>query len=194
VDGNTVKLVTMTEEEIDNIVRKAVEIGANTAMKKLDEERKKENARKKNRRLHNTELLLRNYTLIKLSVENSIYDIKQLEEEQSVNEVLSYMMESRGNDEIVMKSIMNSKMRSSILLEHIDNMLEVYQIVCERSNKKYDMRQYNTLIDRFITTPALSVKEISRKNNVSKELVYADLKTAKEKIAILIFGIDGLGK
>ena len=38
----------------------------------------------------------------------------------------------------------------------------------------------------------MTVKEIAKKWNMSKENVYSDLKIATERLSALIFGVDGL--
>lgn len=185
------ELFLVTKEEMAQLMAQAGEAGANAAMKKVEEERKSSRKKIKDRRLRNTELLLRNYNMFKLSVENSVYTVRQAEEEQSANEILNIMMDKDGGEQVV-ESIKRSCIKTITILQHIDTMLELYEIYCERSCDELDQRRYDVLIDRFITNPALSVKDIASKYNISKESVYSDLKVAKERVSSLIFGIDGV--
>ena len=185
------ELFLVTKEEMAQLMAQAGEAGANAAMKKVEEERKASRKKTRDRRLRNTELLLRNYNMFKLSVENSVYTVRQAEEEQSANEILNIMMDKDGGEQVV-ESIKRSCVKTITILQHIDTMLELYQIYCERSCDELDQRRYDVLVDRFITNPALSVKDIASKYNISKESVYSDLKVAKERVSSLIFGIDGV--
>lgn len=185
------KMFIVGKEEMEKLMAHAGEAGANAAMKKVEDERKASKNRIKDRRLRNTELLLRNYNMFKLSVENSVYTVRQTEEEQSANDILNIMMDREGGEQVV-ESIKKSYVKTIIILKHIDTMLELYHIYCERSCDELDQRRYEILIDRFITNPALSVKDIASKHNISKESVYSDLKVAKERVSALIFGIDGV--
>lgn len=191
MDGKV--LVTLTQRDLDSICQKAAETGAKVALKKMEEERKISQKRIRDRRYHNTEMLLRNYNMFKLSVKNSVFTIRQMEKEASANEILNLMMDS-NKDEITINAIRDSKEKTAIIVKHIDTMLELYQVYCERSADKMDNRRYEILMDRFIRNPTLSVTEIATKNCISKETVYSDLKIAKERVSALIFGIEGLSR
>lgn len=182
--------VVISKEDLDRICEKAVEVGTRTAVDKLKEEEKAAGMRRHDKRLHNTELLLRNYHMFKLSIEDSVYTIQQLEEENA-NGILQLMGDCKDPD-ITIESIRASKLKTAAIVAHIDKMLEVYKIYCERSYDDLDRRRYEVLIDRFISNPSLTVPEIAEKQCVSKESIYGDLKIAKERMAALIFGIDGM--
>ena len=55
----------MGKMENKEVIRIAAEAGAKAAMKKLEEERRKDMEERVDRRLHNTRLLLKNYRLFK---------------------------------------------------------------------------------------------------------------------------------
>lgn len=189
-DQQSAVYVVILKEDLERICEKAAEVGSRTAVDKLKEEEKAEGKRRHDRRLHNTELLLRNYHMFKLSVADSVYTVKQLEEENA-NGILQ-LMSDRADADITIESIKQSKLKTAAIVAHIDKMLEIYQIYCERSSDELDQRRYETLMDRYIATPALTAPEIAEKQCVSKESVYSDLKIAKERMAALIFGIDGM--
>lgn len=188
---NPISYYVMSEDQLREIVRVAGEAGGKAALQKLETESKALRKRMHARRFHNTELLLRNYNMFKLSVVNAVYSIKQIEEEQSANEILSLMMD-RDDDEFLLQSVKASKAKTIMIIKHIDTMLDIYKVHCERSSDELDERRYSVLMDRYINDPALSVKEIAEKYFISKESVYSDLKIAKERLSALIFGVDGV--
>ena len=93
---------------------------------------------------------------------------------------------------VTVDGIRKSAIKTVIILKHIDTMLSLYQIYCERTNDPVQERRYEILIDRFIADPVLSVKEMAEKYHLTKKQIYSDLTYAKEKIAALIFGIDSV--
>ena len=64
--GNTksgVELLALTKEEIEDMIAKAALAGARWRLKQWKKEHRKAQKELKDRRLHNTRLLLRNYRL-----------------------------------------------------------------------------------------------------------------------------------
>lgn len=184
-------LMVMTPEDMEETIRKAAEAGAKVAIKKFETLMKQEREQAKDKRKHNTELLLRNYHIFKLASESAIYTLEDLEAEESANEILSLMLNREGPS-ITVESIRKSAIKTVIILKHIDSMLLLYEIYAERTKDDVQMRRYNVLIDRFIADPTLSPKEIAEKYNISKSVVYGDIEYGKEKIAALLFGIDSI--
>jgi hypothetical protein len=185
------KLVVMTTEDLKDAIRKASAEGAKVALDKFDKLIKQERQNSADKRLHNTEKLLRNYHMFKLSAENAVYEVTDLEAEESANEILNLMLNREGPG-LTVESIKKSVIRTVIILEHIDAMINLYRIYCHESDDPVLVRRFNVLYDRYISSPTLSVKEIAEKYNVTKSQAYTDLNNAKEKISALIFGIDSV--
>jgi len=185
------KLVVMTVDDLDETIKKAADVGAKAALKKFETLVRQEKEKSKDKRLYNTEKLLQNYHVFKLAAENAVYEIEDIEQEESANEILCAMLNKDGPS-ITVESIKRSALKTVIILEHIDTMLQMYQIYAERTNDPVQMRRYEVIYDRFIADPVLSVKEIAEKQNTTKRQTYSDIQAGKEKIAALIFGIDSI--
>ncbi|MCR5788636.1 MAG: hypothetical protein K6G83_01995 [Lachnospiraceae bacterium] len=172
------------------ICDKAASIGAREAMKKLDQERKKEFSKRADRRLYNTRLLLRNYRALKEYAENAIFSRDQMN--VSAMEMLEAFMQGEDTDAKI-ESIRRSTERTVIMIDHIDSMIGLYEAFCEKSrDKNLEYRRYEVLRDMYIAEPELSPEEIAAKQNMSKQNVYKDLRMALERISALIFGVDGM--
>ena len=183
-------VVFLTHEQLEHIYNKAAEVGAKEGIKIFNEKQKKEQEKRASRKLHNTKLLLRNYHMLKEHAENSVFGRTQMEE--SALDILESMM-SLYDNEIIIESIKRSATRTAIIVSHIETMLELYAIYCEKSlNRDIDIRRYEVVWDRYISENTLSVKEIAEKQHISQESVYTDLRIGLERLAALIFGIDGL--
>lgn len=183
-------LITVTPEQLKSIYENAAAIGAKEALKTFEQERKKEYAVRVDRRLHNTKLLLRNYHMLKEHAEKSVFGRTQMEE--SALDILESMM-SQHNNEIIIESIKRSATRTAIIISHIETMFGLYAAYCEKApNREIEMRRYEVIWDMYIADSTLSVKEIAEKQHMSRDNVYADLRTATERLTALIFGVDGL--
>lgn len=147
---------------------------------------RKSEKEKIDRRLHNTDLLLRNYRTLKASYENAVYKSKEGE----VTEVLEDIMTMK-DDKVIVESIKTSAKRTAIMVQHIDKMLDVYRIYCSKLSEK-DKRRYKIIKALYISKTPMTIAEISKKFSVSKVTVYEDIKIAKERLSSLFFGIDGL--
>lgn len=184
------KLVVITDEELRNIYERAAAVGAKEAMERLEKERKKEYGQKVDRRLHNTKLLLRNYHMLKEHAASSVFSRMQMDE--SAFDILEAMMQSHDND-VIIGSIKGSAARTAIMVSHIETMLGLYAAFCEKSpNREIECRRYAVVWDMYIAEQTLTAKEIAKKQNMSKENVYADLRIAIERLTALFFGVDGL--
>lgn len=144
------------------------------------------------RRLRNTKLLLRNYRELLVHAESAIYEANSTQDEE-VFDILEMMTGSRSADYYV-ESIKASAARTRIIIEHIKEMLTIYEILCHRSTKPEDKRRYRVLSALYIDENPATVAQIAQDENVDERTIYRDIDSACEKLSALIFGIDGLKK
>ena len=94
-----VQFVALTKEEIDAMIQQAALAGAQVASDAMMVGQRKSEKEKIDRRLHNTDLLLRNYRTLKASYENAVYKSKEGE----VTEVLEDIMTMK-DDKVIVES------------------------------------------------------------------------------------------
>lgn len=191
------ELVVIHRDELEACIRqtaeKAAEIGARSAMEHMGKLRKQENKKLRDRRLRNTELLLRNYKMLKLHADEGVFSVEQTEDDDlTLDEIIALM--SQKDDDQMIQSIRESKMRTTIIIRHVDTMLKVYRIYAETCDDPLEYRRYQLLYDRYIADKLASTLDLSLEYHISKEQVYRDLRVAKERVSALIFGIEGLEK
>lgn len=189
VEKQAPQYVALPKEEIVAMLKEAAEIGAKTAMERLEQEKKSMYHKAVDRRLHNTKLLLRNYRMLRENADNSVYGRSQMEE--SAADILCSMM-NLYDDEVIVDAIKRSATRTAIIVSHIDTMLKLYEAYCSKSGNALDGRRYEIITDAYIIEQPMTVKEIAKKWHMSKENVYSDIKIATERLSALIFGVDGL--
>lgn len=188
--GGRVVMVALSGKQMKEIYEKAAAIGAKEALKTFEAEQKKASRGRADRRLRNTKLLLRNYRMLKGHAEESVFGRTQMEE--SALDILESMM-SIYDSEVIIESIKRSATRTAVIVSHIEAMFGLYEAYCDRSrNHDIERRRYETLWDMYMADHTLSAKEIAKKQHVSRDTVYADLRASTEKLTSLIFGVDGL--
>lgn len=187
--GATVALEKLISEKKHNIIETASAAGAKAALERFEQEKKHQQREFADRKLRNTKLLLRNYHMFRENMDNSVFGRSQMEE--SAADILDSMM-NLYNDEIVVESIRRSATRTAIMVSHIETMVDIYQAYCFKSSNEIDMRRYEVLYDMYMADKLLTVKQIAKKQNISRETVYGDINIAIERISCLIFGVDGL--
>lgn len=183
-------VIHLTQAQLTDIYEKAAAIGAKEALKIFEQERKKEYSGRADRRLRNTKLLLRNYHMLKKHAENSVFGRTQMEE--SALDILESMM-SMYDNEVIIESIKRSATRTAVIVSHVETMFGLYEAYCNNAtNREIEMRRYEVVWDMYMAEETLSPKEIAKKQHMSKDNVYADLRRAVERLTALIFGVDGL--
>lgn len=189
-EGKGITLISITPEQMKDIYEKAAAIGAKEALKVFGQEQKKEYNNRRDSRLMNTKLLLRNYHMLKEHAKNSVFGRTQMEE--SALDILESMM-TMYNNEVIIESIKRSATRTGIIVTHIETMFGLYQSYCQNAvNRDIELRRYEVLWDMYMAEDILSAEDIAKKQNISIRNVYKDIKIATERLSALIFGVDGL--
>ncbi len=159
----------MNQQTADELIDKAVK----KAIKEYNKEQKDE---KKKKALHNTKLLLKNYKDIKDSVENAISESSQLEDNYNGFD---------DEDEVYIQSIRRSKLRSIIVLAHIDTAIASVEDKYKKTPEKYD-----AFMDCMMKQ--MSFEEAAEKYNAGSSTVRKWVNDVTKSVSIMVFGIDGL--
>lgn len=155
---------------IDETINRAVK----AAIKEYDREQKEGN---KNRVLHNTKLLMKHYNSLKLHADNAVYRVEDLKE----------MDEYADEDRVYIASIMRSRLRTMIMVSHIEMALEELR---DKKIKEGRYEQYRALELYYIEKH--SCEEIEEDLNCGKNTPARWINSSMRDLSILLFGIDGL--
>ena len=188
-DNERPVLITLSKEDLQELMEKAAVVGAKAGIDRYEAELKDRQKKYRDKRYHNTKLLLRNYRMLQINAENSVFGRSQMEE--SAADILDNMM-NMYNDEVIVESIKTSATRTAIIVSHVKTMLRMYQICCEQSGNEIDKRRYDIIYGLYISDPKITRKELMDKWNISSDTTYTDEKIAIERLSALIFGVDGL--
>ena len=170
-----------------------IELAAKVAVEAVREYDQKQIKSRHDKRLRNTKLLLENYILLHDHCQNAVYDKQQIINSEMIDSASALdILDSidKYDKDAYIESIKKSTIRTRIILAHVDAMLELYHVYCERSKKKEDIRRYRVLTATYFEeqTP----EEIAEAENIDERTYYRDMRDAREKVSALIFGIDGL--
>lgn len=182
-----------SNDELSEIIRIAAQEGANAAIKHISDERRKEKRQRKDRRLHNTKLLIRHYRSFKEYVNNAVFDEDETQED-ALEAIEELMWEPRVTSDMVVEAIQRSMTRTKIIIEHVECMIEVYSTICEQSKNDAKIRRSKVLYDMYISDTPHSKAEIADTYFIDKRTVYKDVEAACKELSVLLFGIDSIGE
>lgn len=80
--------------------------------------------------------------------------------------------------------------QATYLISHIDEMLELYKVYCEKSKREETNRRYRIL--RAFYFDDSTIQDIVKNKEIDERTYYHDMKDTRVKHSALIFGIDGL--
>lgn len=182
------RFVALSMDELEQIIKDAAYAGAMLAAENVKKDFRAEDKRRDDRRLHNTRLLLKNYRSLKENCKKSVYY-----KEEYAAEALDDIMRMDGDekDKVIVESIKRSAEKTSIIIMHIDKMLDVFRIYCGKCSDR-ERRQYKVIKALYIAKQKKSVAALAKEFNVSKVTIYDDIKIAERHLSVLFFGINGL--
>lgn len=174
-------------------IEEAIKIGIREGIKYIKEQEYHKTTKRYDRRLRNTRLLLKHYR--ELEAHNKIADssTNKICEENAID-VLDDI-EAIDDEEQYVQALSRTKIRTLIIVNHINRAMKYYESMC-RSEGKSKERRYKIIKYMYIdsreddTTP--SYEEAAEKFELNIRTVGRDIRLGIEDLAVLFFGIDGI--
>lgn len=194
--NNKIEIDQNTLSVIQSSIVAGVNEGVKRAMLEYDKVQKNKTKMRYDKRLRNTRLLLKNYRAFNEHYENAIYSVENaIKKEISKNDLTIQLFDDLYNlqdDAYVVSSILKSKEKTKIILDHIKLCLEFFEQKAEKTNNMEMKRRYRVIYDLYIKEQTMSFEEIAEEENISTKTVNRDKNKAITELSVLIFGIDGL--
>lgn len=171
---------TQRQEIIETASRIAIEL-----YNKEDERRKKA---AKNKRLHNTELLMKNYRKFVIHSESAIYDASQVDDDLDLDTLLDIMDCGGASKAPSVRSVQESVAKTRLLIHHVDTMLGCFEEVCRKSKKPEDARKLRVIQGLYLIDEPKTPQEIADEEQVDPSTIYRDKREALRQLSALIFG------
>lgn len=179
---------------VEELVATGVARGIKQGLEQAKNEEKLKNKITFDIKLKNTKLLLKNYRRFISACKQATISEKELET-ATVEEILDKLYCSTYDEVTVVQSILASKKRTEIILEHIKNIVNFYMFEAESSGNDEKIRRAKIIKELYIDNnkqPSMSL--LAEKNHVSLRQLHRDKNIAIEEIAVLMFGVDGIRK
>ena len=176
--------------EIDNdilfLIEKMIESGVNEGiqkgLKQYDNMQKNKTKFRYDKRLRNTRLLLKNYRSFVEHCDNAKYlvenPIKKEIEKDNLKVQLFDDFYNLQDDAYIVASILKSKEKTRIILDHINLCLDFFQAKAIKTNNQEMIRRYNVISDLYINETPMTYEEIAEIEHISQKTVNRDRKKA----------------
>ena len=80
----------------------------------------------------------------------------------------------------------------TIIMGHVDKMLDVYRTDCNASSSQVIQRRWEVLERLYIRPQKMSTREIAEEFSLDPRVIQEDAKRAREDMKVLLFGIESL--
>lgn len=187
--GGKPKGPILTPAMVKTITDLAVQEGIKAYHREAEDQRKKA----MDKRLRNTKLLLKNFRELEAHSNNAVFELSKVQD-GDMFDILDLMTKDSSDLDMQVESIKTSVGRTKLMVEHVREMLKIYQIACERSDKPEDMRRYRTIERLYIADEPWTAQQIADDEGIDISTVYKDQNEAVRRLTALIFGIDGVSR
>ncbi|WP_353106238.1 hypothetical protein [Acetoanaerobium noterae] len=166
---------------IDDVAKRA-------AKEAIKEFQKQELKRQRKQIYHNVDTLLKNYNSFKEHYNNAISNIEDIEIEAAALEIEDFM---QGSDkaEIFISSIKKSKLRTGIMIQHIEVALEILKNGCKRKGK-FELDKYYILEGVYLKE--MTFVQLSENFNCSEMTIRRWKNEMINQLGVLLFGVDAM--
>lgn len=191
--------------DIEGKIRAAIEVGvevgaaaaaeaaATAAAKVAERERKRLQRQQTDKRYHDTKLLIRKYRQLNEYYQNAVFDEEGAEEaDEDFEEIMRSFGVSFRDEKITADSIKRNYLVTRVVMAHVNKMLEVFQTMCERSNRASDKRRWRVLHDLYLSERPSTAEQIASREKIERRTIYKDIDACLSDLSVLFFGIDGL--
>ena len=189
-----IEIDEMTLSVLESAITAGVNEGIQRGLKEYDLKQKNKMKIKYDKRLRNTRLLLKNYRSFVEHCNNAKYSVENpIKKEISKNNLTVQLFDDLYNlqdDAFVVSSILKSKEKTKIILDHINMCLEFFEQKAIKTNNQEMIRRYNVIDNLYIKEKPMSFEQIAEQ--ISTKTVNRDKNKAIQELSVLIFGIDGL--
>jgi hypothetical protein len=169
----------------DDVITIASQAGALAAIKEWEQRVEEKDRSFRDKRYHNTKLLLKHYRSLKAHIENARYSDEQLA--QDADDMLE-LMDAAKNEEVYINSIKRTRKRTEIIISHIDVMLSFYAAQGKDDPQKY----LRCSVIEGLYLLGKNVQKLAKDLTISERYVYKLERQGIDDLSILLFGIDGL--
>lgn len=183
------KAIRLTDEELNQIVMDAVNKGIEAQRK----EQKNMAERERQGLRYNTKILLENYMKFKKFISESVKSIEEVEGfgcDQNEKEIMRIF--GLREDDRKLRSIQRSVAIMTLLMAHVDRMLEVYEASCKGSSSVVVQRRWEVIERMYLREKRMNATQIADEFHLEVRNIQEDAKRGREDLKVLLFGIESI--
>lgn len=111
-----------------------------------------------------------------------------------MEEIMADLMMPGRDNSLFVESIKKSVARTAAIVKHMKTMMQLYQVYCHTVGTSEDERRWRVINALYICDEGnrRTIPQLAADEGVVERTIYKDIDIASEKIAALMFGIDGL--
>ena len=146
-----------------------------------------------NRRRANTRLLLRNYRSLVDHCDSATYTTSQVDagDGYCLAEIIE-LINGSVSERFDVESIRQSAVKTRIIIEHVDAMINLYKTYCDKSPKEEDRRRYRVIYWLYLDYEPKTAFELAGMEHVDERTIYRDVTAAVEQLTAFFFGVGGI--
>lgn len=163
----------------NNLSKNQLEIIAEAVLKEHQKQMDKKIENKKDWRLRNTKILLKNYHLLHKHCDEIAEDLEAFEE-------IIF-----DPEELNLRALMKYKAKTKKMLDYFETSWGSYQSYCKNRGSSY-IRRCDVLYKLYISSIKFTKTKIAELYDVDERTVRRDEKKALEELSVFLFGIDSL--
>lgn len=167
--------------------KEIIEMASRVAIEQYHKEADRFRKEARDKRLHNTELLMKKYREFVTHSESAIYDASQVEDDLDLDTLLD-IMDCGGKKAPSVRSVQESVAKTRLLILHVDKMLDCFESVCLKSNKPEDARKLRVIQKLYLNEEPMTPQDIAEEEGCDPSTVYRDKRDALRQLSALIFG------
>lgn len=177
------------EVRLTNAMLRRISAAAATAAIEAYEKKAAEQKQlNKDKRLHNTRLLLEKYRGLAKYTEYAVYNAINLDKDDELKTLMEMMETEVESPSLTVEAIQKTVARTKIILAHVDRMLDYYQYKCLKTGKSEIERKWRVVDSLFISEDEKTVEELAAEYEVEVRTIYRDVNTATQELCALFFG------
>lgn len=163
----------------DKLPKEIVETIATTVIRTLEKEKDKERKEKKDWRLRNTRLLLKNYRLLEEHCRGVEIELEE------------YELVVFDPEDLELHTLMKYKAKTAKMLLYFDEMFKAYRNYCDRLGEAAK-RRFQVIDRLYVSGNEMSTEEVADYFNINGRTVYKDVDKAIEELSVFLFGLDSI--
>ena len=181
--------VNLSSAELRALCEDAADRGVAKYIRALEGKKRRET----DRMLHNTKLLLENYTKFKAYIAQAVQSLSDVEgmEDAAGNMEIMRIFGLREEDTRI-QSVQRSVTTMTMLMAHVDRMLEVYKADCEGSTSPAVRRRWYVIERMYLQEKKMTSGQIAAELHLDPRGIREDARLARDDLKALLFGIEAI--